>query len=215
MYQGTLREKKCQRINNINPSSIIKLTGGIIKAANPQYRRSTDTVNDKECQFGRGSTFDILGTFNITNGADNGRSKVISYEKIEMENVCAAREPVQITGWLKEPFRSITTVSGSSYGCGMFCTRVHRMTIHVVTYIPREDLIEGIKMTIIGRVDRRGDGFVLNINSMDDIASLTEDVALNEDELDDAVEAPPLKRGAAESASGEAMDVANKKLKAE
>ncbi|XP_063979058.1 uncharacterized protein LOC135163511 [Diachasmimorpha longicaudata] len=134
-----------------------------------------------------------------------------------MENVCAARGPVQITGWLKEAFRSITTVSGSSYGCGMFCTRVHRMTIHVVTYIPREDLIEGIKMTIKGRVDCRGDGFVLNINSMDDIAVLTEDVALNEDELDDAVEAPPLilKRGAAESASGEAMDVANKKLKAE
>ncbi|XP_063976110.1 uncharacterized protein LOC135167885 isoform X1 [Diachasmimorpha longicaudata] len=68
--------------DEIKMYQIIKITGGIIKAANPQYRRSTDTVSDKEFQFARRSTFDIFGTFNITNGADNGRSKVISYKKL-------------------------------------------------------------------------------------------------------------------------------------
>ncbi|XP_063993664.1 uncharacterized protein LOC135171206 [Diachasmimorpha longicaudata] len=41
--------------DDIKMYQVLRITGGIIKAANPQYRRSTDTVSDKEFQFDVGA----------------------------------------------------------------------------------------------------------------------------------------------------------------
>ncbi|XP_011313001.1 uncharacterized protein [Fopius arisanus] len=167
---------------------IIKISGGTIKLANPTYRRSGDTVSDKEFQFGCASTLEVL-------------------------DVCTAREPVMITGWLKEPFRSISTTSGTSYGSGMICTDTHRMTVQVATFIPNEELREGMKLTVKGTIDRRLDAFVLNANSMDQIAVVPGAPMMSEDDMEDAVESPPLnpKREAdfSESSDGKVFGIAN------
>ncbi|XP_011313000.1 uncharacterized protein [Fopius arisanus] len=171
---------------------IIKISGGTIKLANPTYRRSGDTVSDKEFQFGCASTLEVLGMFNISKNADGAIKKTITYRPIEMIDVCTAREPVMITGWLKEPFRSISTTSGTSYGSGMICTDTHRMTVQVATFIPNEELREGMKLTVKGTIDRRLDAFVLNANSMDQIAVVPGAPMMSEDDMEDAVESPPL-----------------------
>ncbi|XP_015118963.1 uncharacterized protein LOC107042431 isoform X2 [Diachasma alloeum] len=171
---------------------IIKITGGVIKEANLQYRRSGDTVSDKEFQFGRGSTLEVLGTFDIANGADEALNKVVKYQSIEIKDVCSARGPVEISGWLKEPFRSISTASGASYGSAMICSEVHRMTVHVTTFVPNENLLEGMKIKIRGTIDRRSNAFVLNTATMDQVSIIPGAPTMTEDEMDEAVESPPL-----------------------
>ncbi|XP_015118782.1 uncharacterized protein LOC107042297 [Diachasma alloeum] len=170
---------------------ILKITGSTIKEANAMYRRSGDTVGNKEFQFGRGSTIETLGGFKIANGAGGG-TKAITYTPIKMAEVCEARHPVMVTGWLKEHFRSITTSNGTSYGCGLICTEVHQMTVHIATFVPREDLIAGMKIAVKGTIDRRFDAFVLHTSSMDGITIVPGAEVMSEDEMDEAVESPPL-----------------------
>ncbi|XP_015120447.1 uncharacterized protein LOC107043440 [Diachasma alloeum] len=178
--------------NEIVMYQILKITGGVIKEANPIYRRSGDTVSNKEFQFSRGSILEVLGMFDVANGASDDKNKVVTFKPIEMRDVCNAREPVMVSGWLKEYFTSITTSNGASYRCGMICTDVHRMTIHVTTFVPKAELLEGMKINVKGTIDRRGDAFVLNATSMDQITAVPSAPRMSEDGMDDAVESPPL-----------------------
>ncbi|XP_015121482.1 uncharacterized protein LOC107044196 [Diachasma alloeum] len=176
----------------ISMYQILKITGGVIKEANPTYRRSGDTVSSKEFQFGRGSTLEILGTFDVANGASDEKKEVATFERIEMKDVCTASSPVIVSGWLKEHFRSVNIANGASYRCGMICTDVYRMTVHVTTFVPRPDFVEGMKLDVKGTIDRRADAFVINVKSMEEITVVPFAPMMTEDQMDDAVESPPL-----------------------
>ncbi|XP_011312303.1 uncharacterized protein [Fopius arisanus] len=97
-----------------------------------------------------------------------------------------------VTGWIKEHFRGISTSTGASYGAGMICTAVHRLNIHVTAFVPRDDLVEGIKVSVKGTVNRRGDALIMHAKDMSCIEIIPGVENMTEDEMDEAVEAPPL-----------------------
>ncbi|XP_011313087.1 uncharacterized protein [Fopius arisanus] len=182
----------CKYNTEISMYQILKITGGVIKEANPTYYRSGDTVGKKEFQFGRGSTLEILGIFDIVNDASGSKKEAITFARIEMKDVCTAKSPVIVSGWLKEHFRSIITANGASYGCAMICTDVHRITVHVTTFVPKPEFVEGMKIDVQGSIERRADAFFFNVKSMEQITAVPFAPVMTEDEMDDAVESPPL-----------------------